>query len=270
MTNGAAEVTIDRSCAPPSLSLIAQPSGLTDCHLTVQSLLVIRRTSRAARGFLALILTLGRWLHTAAPLLLAGAVVGALFGLAVGLLQPRLFAAASVVSLEPEVFRQNTVVSMQGLVNNYALQLRSEGLISRALDVANRPESAAQVRASTSVTGDPDELTISVRVVAPRPTDAVALVRALVDQFRREVEAANRRQAHENRLRVLVLEPAWSAGPVSPRFHITTLYGTSAGLLAGVAVALLRSWRRRTTFTRPLEVERFLDAPTLGAIPPSK
>lgn len=243
---------------------------MTARRLAVQSHLVIHRTSRAWRGFVHLTLTLARWFRGAAPLLLGGAALGALLGLAVTLAQPRLFAAKSVVSLEPEVFGQNTVLSMRGLIYNYALQLRSEALIERALRAADRSESAGRVRALTTVTGNPDELTLVVRVLAPRPTDAVALVQALLSQFQREIEAANRRQARENRLRVLVLEPAWSAVPASPDYCAAIFPGAGAGLLVGLAVGLVRSWHRRTTFSRPLEVERFLDAPILGTIPPGK
>lgn len=243
---------------------------MTVGDLTVQSLLVIHRTIRAARGILHLTLTLGGWLRRVAPLLLTGAAGGALLGLALSLTQPGLFEAQGVVSLEPEVFRQNTILSMQGLVNNYALQLRSEDLVARALRTANRSESATAVQAATSARGNPDELTLTVRVVARNPEAAVALLRALLDQFRREVEASNRRQERESRLRVVVLEPAWSADQVSPRYRATTGGGAGAGLLIALAIALLQGWRERTTFHRPLEVERFLDAPTLGAIPSNK
>lgn len=203
-------------------------------------------------------------------MILTAGAVGLLAGLGLSLFQPRLYAAVTVISLEPEIFGQDSVNAMQALVSNYALQVRSPRLVEQALAAAQRPESAEEVRRATTVTGNPSELTITIRVVARQPEDAIALVRALVDQFQRELDAENRRRLRANRLRLLILEQVHSATQVSPQYQRLALTGAIAGLLSGLVTAGARSYRRKTTFDRPLEVEQFLGAPTLGAIPPGK
>ncbi|HYN87949.1 MAG TPA: hypothetical protein VER55_05445 [Ardenticatenaceae bacterium] len=228
---------------------------------------MFRRINRLLWPAIGTLVAAIRWLRFAAPLLVVGAAAGALAGLAISVTQPRQFAAQAIVSLEPEVFEQNTVLSMQGLVNNYALQLQSDELVASALQVARPAGSGVTVAPTVTAWADEVDLTITVRVLASRPEEAVALVRALQEQFTRQLEAANRRQARESRLRVVVLEPAWDAVQISPRHRSLGLRGGAAGLAVAVAFALARTWRRRTTFSRPIDVERLLGSPILGTIP---
>lgn len=209
---------------------------------------------------LALLVLLGRswrlWLTTSA--------LGLVLGGGLALPAPRLWASEGTIALHPRVMLEGYLLSTQELAPSYAVRLQQESRVARilaALGIAERPVS---VRATAQRGG-----LLHLRVTYRDPDHAEAIARALLTDFRAELEAENRSREEGDRL-VVRLSPSSFARPVVRPLLPLVGGGVLAGLVGGWALVVLGAWRRRGRVLAPLEAEQLMGVPTLATIPPRR
>jgi capsular polysaccharide biosynthesis protein len=217
---------------------------------------------RALRLLLAVIALLARsW-----RLWLAAALLGALLLAAHTATEPRRWASEGEIALRPRILRQGYLLSTRELTANYALRLREESRVARVLDMLGLDEDPQQVTGRVTTWTEPAAGMLYLRVEDADPARAEAITRALMVDFRDELEAENRTRQELDRL-VISLSPTSFARPANPPLIDSILRGFGAGLALGLTLALLRGWLNRGRVRAPIEVEQLIGAPTLAAIP---
>ncbi|MGB0388366.1 MAG: hypothetical protein ACPGWR_26400 [Ardenticatenaceae bacterium] len=218
---------------------------------------VLRRTLHESLAIAALI---GRnW-----RLWLASALLGGLLSAFFVLLAPRLWVSEGQMILRPKFILEGYMLSTNELGPYYAVRLAEQGRVAQVLEKLYIEEEPETVEA-----WDESGPIIHLRVEHRNPLKAEAITRALMADFREELEIENRNREEADRL-VIALSPSSFAHSANTPLPIMARLGFAAGLLVGLVLVLWRGWRQRARILAPLEAEQLIGAPTLGAIPKQK
>lgn len=205
-------------------------------------------------------MALGRLVGRGWRLWLLSALLGAAVAAGGVLREPPRWASEGQALLRPRFILEGYLLATNELTRHYALRLEEEERVARVLRAldASAPN---KVEASEAAGG-----IVHLRVVHRDPAQAEAIARALLADFRAELERENRSREEPDRL-VVALSPSSFPRPVNREPGEAAAWGFGAGLVAGVLIVLLHGWLRRDRLSQPLEAEQLLGAPTLGAIP---
>lgn len=216
------------------------------------------------RTFLHHLLALLSLLRRAWRLWLLTSALGLALGAGVALPAPRGWVSEGAVTLHPRVMLEGYLLSTQELAPSYALRLQQERRVARALATLGLTEPPVSVLATPQQGG-----LLHLRVTHHDPAQAEAIARALLADFRAELEAENRSREEADRL-VVRLSPSSFAHPLVPPLLPLAGGGMLAGLVGGWMLVLLGAWRRRGRVLAPLEAEHLTGVPTLATIPPRR
>ncbi len=216
---------------------------------------------RVLRGLLRGVALLAhRW-----RLLLAMLLLGAGVALLGWLAMPRPWASEGYALLRPLLLREGYLLTTNELGGYYALRLSAPERVARAAASVGLAGNAAAWQRAVHAESAPGGI-VHLRVTLPEPAQAEQLTRALLLDFRAEVEAENRTRESQERL-VVELSRVRFPVPAYLSWQLALLRGAALGLLAGTLLALGGAWQRARHVAAPLDAEQLIGAPTLGAIP---
>jgi succinoglycan biosynthesis transport protein ExoP len=157
------------------------------------------------------------------------------------------YALGSRVSTTYEASAKVLVGHPQGLSPTYAELVKSSPVLTYALRRAKPDLSLAELRDNVRGESDQDTRIVTVEVDAARVRDAIALANAVAAGLR-EYASTQRNTAtagvvQNSEPRIEVVDPATSATRIRPRPALLLEFGAFAGLLAGIAFALLAEAR---------------------------
>lgn len=161
-----------------------------------------------------------------------------------------------------------TQLSIQ-LLRSYAAIIKTRPIAERAIERERLPLSPASVSASLRAEPLADTQIIDLSFSSSDSVLAQRVVNAIAASFVAEVERIEspRSANQEPAVRVSVVEPALKPlVPVAPRPKRNMVAGAGAGLLAGLALAMLVE-QLDVTVKNKDEVEKLTGAPVLAGIP---
>lgn len=202
-------------------------------------------------------------------------IVGAVVGVAVPFLLPPSYSSQSrlyfafnspVNATSSELVQANNFAIQK--VNSYAQVAESPRVLNRVISDLGMDTSADDLARDVSVVTDTDSVVLTITAADDNPQDAATLAKSvtdnLVDVVVNELESPTTGGAGP--LRAEVLEEAVPpTNPTRPGLVVTAGLGLFAGLVIGLVVAVLLTWRDRRVHNQD-EVERGFDVPVLGSV----
>jgi capsular polysaccharide biosynthesis protein/Mrp family chromosome partitioning ATPase len=157
------------------------------------------------------------------------------------------YAFGSHVSTTYEASAKVLVGHPEGLSPTYAELVKSSPVLSYALRRAQTDLSLAELRDDVRGESDQDTRIVTVEVDAARAREAIALANAVAAGLRQYASIQSNTPTagtlQNSEPRVEVVDPATSATRIRPRPALLLEFGAFAGLLAGLAFALLAEAR---------------------------
>lgn len=157
------------------------------------------------------------------------------------------YALGSRVSTTYEASAKVLVGHPEGLSPTYAELVKSSPVLTYALRRAKPDLSLAELRDNVRGESDQDTRIVTVEVDAARAREAIALANAVAAGLREyastQQNTATAGAVQNSEPRVEVVDPATSATRIRPRPALLLEFGAFAGLLAGIAFALLAEAR---------------------------
>jgi capsular polysaccharide biosynthesis protein len=177
-------------------------------------------------------------------------VVGALLALLVFTQTPKTYESTSTlfVSVSPSI--PNSASFVQQRVKSYPDIVTSEAVLAPVLAELRLDESLADLRTRVSAVNPTDTTQLHVTVTGPDPAKAAAIANAVADRFADVVETLETPSTGDEPVHLTVADPAVApTSPSSPVFLYLLALGVVAGLLLGLAAAILRSRMDTTLHT---------------------
>ncbi len=184
----------------------------------------------------------------------------------------RIMAIAEPPDYYLDLYAKNRLASYKDLINNW-------DFIAESLQEAGTGIDPGVAQSKLAVGHNPDANIVQLVVTDTEPERAALIANALADGFVRRNEAENARQVEERtspqnlypgRVHMEKLEtPGVPTVPSGPRVRVNTLAGGVLGVVAGLMVAFGTIYFDDTLKTRR-DLERYLEWPVLGSIPPSR
>ena len=150
-------------------------------------------------------------------------------------------------------------------ITSYVGLLSSDVLARRVVDESGIDLSVSQVRSKISGDADLNTVLLTATIIDSSPERSLAMAQAVATQFGSVVNEVDPIGPDNVVLRV-ISGPTLNPNPVSPRTSFNLAAGFGLGLVAGVAIALLRVLLD-TTIRQPQVLRTLTDVPVLGVIP---
>lgn len=204
--------------------------------------------------------------------IIAGVLIGLSTGALVAMLTPQRYEASTDVMVTVQV-ADTATPSERALATGYAKQAvetyRSIITSSLVLDPVVKdlglPTALSGIRATASL----NSAIITITVDHRNPGQAARIANAVAESFAATVTDTleKREQEAAFAIRIVTLEPAQvPTVPVAPHMQLSLAVGAVLGLVAGLAVALLRATLDRRVRVAA-DVEAAVPVPVLGQIP---
>ena len=211
------------------------------------------------------------WIVALAALVAAGiAYVGTASQPKTYVVSTRIMAIAEPPDYYLDLYAKNRLASYRDLINNW-------DFISESLQEAGADIDTGVAQSKLTLGHDPSSNIVQIVVTDTEPERAATIANALADGFVRRNEAENERQLaqriseanpYPGRVVLEKLEtPSPPSVPSGPRVRLNTLAGGVLGAVAGLMVAFATIYFDDTLKTRR-DLERYLEWPVLGTIPP--
>lgn len=156
-------------------------------------------------------------------------------------------------------FAQNRAVS-------YAKLLSSETLAQRVIDATGLQLTASELASELSGSADLNTVLVTGTIEDPSRARALRIAKGVATEFPIMVEGFDNRTAGRGSVKLIVTSgPGVGAAPILPRKTVNLLYGFGAGLILGLAIAVLR-YLRDSSVRHQEEVEAITGAPVLATI----
>jgi capsular polysaccharide biosynthesis protein len=169
-------------------------------------------------------------------------LVGALAALLVFAQTPKTYEATSTVFVSVSPSIPNSASFVQQRVKSYPEIVTSEAVLAPVLADLDLDVSLANLRSRVSATNPADTTQLFVTVSGPDPEEAAAIANAVADRFADVVETLETPSSGEEPVHLTVADPAVApTSPASPVLLYLLALGVVAGLLLGLAVAIVRS-----------------------------
>ncbi|MGY1741773.1 MULTISPECIES: YveK family protein [unclassified Blastococcus] len=177
-------------------------------------------------------------------------LVGALAALAVFAQTPKTYEATSTVFVSVSPSIPNSASFVQQRVKSYPEIVTSEAVLAPVRSDLALDDSLADLRSRVSASNPADTTQLHVTVSGPDPDEAAAIANAVADRFADVVETLETPSSGDEPVHLTVADPAVApTSPASPvLLHLLAL-GVLAGLLLGLAAAVVRSRMDTTLHT---------------------
>jgi capsular exopolysaccharide synthesis family protein len=204
-------------------------------------------------------------------LIVAAALAGAMLGVVLSVLQPRVYVATAQNFVSISGTDLGTQLSGSGFalqrVKSYVNVVESEAVLVPVIEQLGLDLTPAQLRQSVSAANPPQTVLLNITATGPDPDLAAALANAVAARYAEVVEALETPPGGQPPVKVTPVMPAQVPGaPTSPRTRVNVALGLLLGLGAGVAAALLRE-RLNTAVRSPGSLVELAGAPLLGVVP---
>jgi capsular polysaccharide biosynthesis protein len=177
-------------------------------------------------------------------------VVGALVALLVFAQTPKTYEATATlfVSVSPSI--PNSASFVQQRVTSYPDIVTSKAVLAPVMDKLELDGSLADLRKRVSATNPADTTQLYVTVTGPDPGQAAAIANEVADRFADVVETLETPSSGDEPVHLTVADPASApTSPASPVLLYLLALGVAAGLLLGLATAIVRSRMDTTLHT---------------------
>jgi capsular exopolysaccharide synthesis family protein len=180
----------------------------------------------------------------------------------------KVLMSVSDASTVSDVFQATETSQLR--LSSYAEIAGSPTVAQKAIDALKVPMSADELINKTKITYTPESLLFQITVSDTDPQRAAALAGAMADQFvavAPQMDQAGRGWVPGPAAHATVVErPSVPSAPFRPIWSRNLAQGLVAGLLLGIALALIRHTTDRTVRNRET-LEQVSGVPTLGALP---
>ncbi|MGY1591297.1 YveK family protein [Geodermatophilus sp. SYSU D00708] len=169
-------------------------------------------------------------------------LVGAVAALVVFAQTPKTYEATATVFVSVSPSIPNSASFVQQRVTSYPELVASEAVLAPVRRELALDDSLADLRARVSAVNPPDTTQLHVTVSGPDPDEVAAIANAVADRFADVVETLETPSSGDEPVHLTVADPAVApTSPVAPvLLHLLAL-GALAGLLLGLAAAIVRS-----------------------------
>lgn len=196
-----------------------------------------------------------------------GAVAGAAFAFAstpVYRAQTSTLVTTDVGTNANELLQGSTYA--ESLVASYVRLVGSEAVLQPVIDEEGLDVTSRQLSRRVSAESPLNTLVIDIAVTGTDPAETARVADAVTSSLADTVRDVSPQVDGTPSIRLTIVESAAvPLVPVAPNTRLLALAGLTAGLVLGVAIALLR-FVLGTPFRVPEDVSRVVDAPVLGSI----
>ncbi|HUN24202.1 MAG TPA: Wzz/FepE/Etk N-terminal domain-containing protein [Anaerolineales bacterium] len=155
------------------------------------------------------------------------------------------------------------------LLGSYVAYLNTNNRAQEVINTLQLDTTPDALRSGVRMREAIDTFLITIEVQSTNGDLANDIARTWADVLVQWRNDENQKQRLEDRVSALVLdEPRYSQ--VKPRTMINTLAGALIGLLLGAVAVFAIEYIESGIVRSRQDIERFLDMPTIGAIPPQK
>ena len=160
--------------------------------------------------------------------------------------------------------------SLKDLLRNYAENIRTHTMATDVINRAQLDMDTATFLGKLFVSPDSSTFTLELEARDRDPKVAMDMVDAMAKVFGEDRDQWNQQQDKRDRIEVKMLDSVYSLGyqQYSPQTRINTLAGGLFGALVGVLIIFFLEWLEMDVIRSSQDVERAIDVPVLGAIPP--
>ncbi len=163
-----------------------------------------------------------------------------------------------------EVYSNNDVQLYQNILKSYLEIIKTNDLVTRALDENNIDKNAKDVLKNLSVSTTINTQILSISYTSEKPEEAQKIVESVTDEF---INTANDLVKNAN---VKVIESAKiPQSPVSPNKKLNIAIGFGIGIIIGVILSLVLELLDKSIKDEE-DLEKVTELPVLGIIPMEK
>lgn len=161
--------------------------------------------------------------------------------------------------------------SLKDLLRNYAESIRTHTMSQEVIDRAQLDMDTTTFLGKLFVNPDSSTFTLALEARDRDPEVAMGMVDMMAQVFAEDRDQWNQRQDKRDRIEVRMLDSVYNLGyeQYSPKTRVNVLAGALFGALVGVLVIFFLEWLEMDIIRSAEDVERVLELPVLGAIPPT-
>ena len=199
------------------------------------------------------------------------ALVAAASAYAVSKMQTPIYSASVKLSVVPaRATDWGSSNSLKDLLRNYAENIRTHTMSAKVIDRAQLDMDTTTFLSKLFVNPDSSTFTLELEARDRDPEVAYAMVDTMAKVFAEDRDQWNQQQDKRDRIEVKMLDSVYNLGfqQYSPKTQINVMAAGLFGALVGVLVIFFLEWLETGVIRTAEEVERAIDVPVLGAIPP--
>jgi capsular polysaccharide biosynthesis protein len=161
--------------------------------------------------------------------------------------------------------------SLKDLLRNYAESITTHTMAQEVIDRAQLDMDTSTFLGRLFVNPDSSTFTLAIEARDRDPEVAMVMVDSMAAVFAEDRDQWNQRQDKRDRIEVRMLDSVYNLGyqQYSPKTRINVLAGALFGVLVGVLVILFLEWLEMDIIRSSADVERAINLPVLGVIPPA-
>lgn len=208
-------------------------------------------------------------------LVLLGALLGGISGLAFSLAQPPVYESSAMLYVTSgsssesaaSAAYQNSMASQQR-VSSYADLAKSDVILEQAIEAAGLDMSVPEARSSVSASSKPTTVLLTVSGRGGTPAEAAGLVNGVASAMSDYVTSLERPAAGGDPLaKLTIVTPAVAnSSPVSPHTYRNAVLGLLGGGVLGICYLMAR-WRLDSKIHDAAGLAEVSPAPVIGVVP---
>lgn len=186
-------------------------------------------------------------------------------------MQTPIYSASVQLSVNPARLDWGLSNTIKDLLRNYATNIRTHTMAQAVIDRAQLDMQTTTLLSKLFVSPDSSTFTLEIEARDRDPKVAMDIVDAMAKVFIEDRDQWNQRQDKRDRIEVTMLDSVYNLGytQYSPNTKINTLAGGLFGVLVGLLVIFFLEWLEMDVIRKAEDVERVIDVPVLGNIPPA-
>jgi capsular polysaccharide biosynthesis protein len=196
-------------------------------------------------------------------------VMTAIAAFAFSQLQTPIYESTVDILVQPARADYGLSQSVKILLRSYVSWMNTDTQAQEVIDLLSLDRVPGELRSNVKIASDESRLVIQLNVEDPDGELANNIAQAWTDLFIQWRNAENAGQRKEDMVTAIQLDPP-RYGLARPKWKINVLAGAILGGLIGGVVVFALEWIESGVVRRPEDVDRFLDAPLLGAIPAAR
>ena len=154
------------------------------------------------------------------------------------------------------------------LLRSYVAWMDSNYRAADVIDVLQLDVTPEELRGDVTIASDDSRLVIQIDVEQPNGDVANDIARTWADLFIQWRNEENDKVRREDRIDGIIIDdPRYVLD--SPKTKINTVAGAILGFLVGLGIVFVLEYVEAGIIRSPEDVDRFLEIPVMGAIPPA-